>query len=303
MRYYIFFLLLLLPIHAIQAQNDNVYISVAMPSNSMLDNNIKSILKNKLLHIISIQGVAGTEYGAIIITPEVNVVNSNTISGGMRQITSVELEISVTIRNMITNTVFNTIQILVTGEGYSDSEAKRAAVNKINVSSLEYMQFVKMAKVKITDYYNTNTAAIIAKANTLASQQLFDEALALLATYPESLPGYTKVANTMTSIFKKCQTQYCTQILLSAHAAYSQQNYTEAAALVAMIDAQSSCASQAKALLNSIKKSIDRQYDDMLAMEKEKIQSNERIKSAQIKAVRDIATAYFQRQTKYIFFW
>ena len=107
----------------------------------------------------------------------------------------------------------------------------------------------------------------------------------------------------MTSIFKKCQAQYCTQILLSAQAAYSKHDYAEAAELVSMIDGQSSCVEQAKALLNSIKKGMDKQYNDIIAMEKEKIRSDECIKSAQIKAIKDIATAYFKRQTEYVFFW
>lgn len=88
-----------------------------------------------------------------------------------------------------------------------------------------------------------------------------------------------------------------------AQAAYSKHDYTEAAELVSMIDAQSSCATQAKALLNSIKKEMDKQYNDIISMEKEKIRSDERIKSAQIKAIKDIATAYFERQTEYIFCW
>ena len=65
-------------------------------------------------------------------------------------------------------------------------------------------------------------------------------------------------------------------------------DYTEAAELVSMIDAQSSCAAQAKALLNSIKKGMDKQYNDIIAMEKEKIRSDERIKSAQIKAIKTL---------------
>ena len=77
----------------------------------------------------------------------------------------------------------------------------------------------------------------------------------------------------------------------------------EAAELVSMIDAQSSCAEQAKVLLNSIKKGKDKQYNDINAMEKEKIHLEERIKSAQIKAIKDIANAYFKRQTEYVFFW
>ena len=213
----------------VQAQTDNVYISVAMPSDCTLDGNTKSILKNKLLQILSTEGVAGTECGAIIIVPEINIINSNSVYGGMRQILSVELGITVTVRNMITNTVFNTMQIASKGEGYSDNEAKRSAINKIDALNTDYSRFVEATKMKISDYYRNNTVSLITKANTLASQQLFDEALALLSTYPESLPGYTKVSNAMVSIFKKCQTQYCSQILLSAQAAYSKHDYTEVA--------------------------------------------------------------------------
>lgn len=175
------------------------------------------------------------------MVPEVNIINSNSIHGGMRQILTVELGITVTVRNMITNTVFNAMQIASKGEGYSDNEAKCSAINKIDVLNTDYSRFVEATKLKISDYYRNNTIALITKANTLASQQLFDETLALLSTYPESLLGYTKVSNAMTSIFKKCQAQYCTQILLSAQAAYSKHDYAEAAELVSMIDGQSSC--------------------------------------------------------------
>lgn len=303
MKKIIFLLLLLGCSYLAKAQTDNVSISVAMPNFCVLDNNTKSILKNKLLQLLSAKGVAGTECGAVIIVPEVNIINSNSISGGMRQISSVELGVTVTVRNMITNTVFNTIQIVSKGEGYSDNEAKRSAINKIDVLNTDYSKFVEATKLKIADYYRNNTATLITKANTLASQQLFDEALALLSAYPESLSGYAKVSDAVTSIFKECQTQYCSQILLSAQAAYSEHDYAEAAELVSMIDAQSSCAAQAKALLNSIKKGMDEQYNDIIAMGKEKIRSDERIKSAQIKAIKDIATAYFKRQTEYVFFW
>lgn len=300
----IFFLLLLLSSSClIHAQTDNVYISVAMQNNCTLDSNTKSILKNKLLQILSAKGVAGTECGAVIMVPEISVINSNSINGGMRQIMSVELGITVTVRNMITNTVFNTMQIASKGEGYSDIEARRSAINKIDVQNADYLRFIETTKVRIYNYYKENTTALITKANTLASQQMFDEALALLSTYPESLSGYAQISDAMTSIFKKCQTQYCSQILLSAQAAYSKQAYVEAAELASMIDAQSSCAAQAKSLLNLIKSDMDKLHNEAVAMEKEKIRSEERIKTAQITAIKDIATAYFKRQTEYVFFW
>ena len=57
MKIMLFLLLLLGYSCLIQAQTDNVYISVAMPSECTLDSNTKSILKNKLLHDNSAESV------------------------------------------------------------------------------------------------------------------------------------------------------------------------------------------------------------------------------------------------------
>lgn len=46
---------------------------------------------------------------------------------------------------------------------------------------------------------------------------------------------------------------------------------------------------------------MDKQYSDIIAIEKEKIRSDERIKSAQIEAIKDIATAYFKCNSQDLF--
>ncbi len=69
-----------------------------------------------------------------------------------------------------------------------------------------------------------------------------------------------------------------------------------------MVDAQSSCAKDAASLLNSIKSAMDRQVADENRMEKERMSSAERVKTARITAIKDIATAFFKRQKSYIFF-
>lgn len=160
-----------------------------------------------------------------------------------------------------------------------------------------------MTKSKIETYYKDNISVIIKKANALASQQSYDEALALLSTYPESLPGYGQVAATMSTIFQKCQSQQCRQILLTAKAAYAQRDYDTAAELASTVDAQSECAREAAKLLEAVRQSANKEYSDQLTMEREKILSKERIKKAEYKAIADIASAYYQRQTQYVFFW
>ncbi len=281
-----------------------------MPANCVLDYNTSSILRNKLLAIAALEGVAGIDCSAVAMVPEIDILNSNVVSGGMRNIKSMELSITIKVINIITGTVFGTIGISASGDGYSDSETFRSAINKMDLSTAEYRQFIGSMKHKIMEYYSNNVSTLIAKANTLASMQEYDEALALLSSYPESLTGYSKVSSTMVAIFNKCQSQYCGQILIAAQAAYARHDYEEATEIATMIDPGSSCYAQAKTLLNSIKSSIDKEQSNMLALEKEKmamekerINSAERTKKATISAIKDVAVAYFQRQNNFFFPW
>ena len=153
MKNFILTLTLLLIVPILEAQNKSIYFSIAMPSECTLDNNTKSLLKNKFFNLLSKEGVASMEYGAIAMIPEVNVNNSSKIAGGMRNIYSVELNITVTVRNIITNTVFNTLQIACNGEGYTEREAQRSAINRIDLSSPTYTKFIEMTKSKIETHY------------------------------------------------------------------------------------------------------------------------------------------------------
>ena len=302
------------------SQAKDVYISVAMPNNSVLDNNIKAILKNKIVTIASTNGVAATECGAIAIIPEINVIEENKIEGGMRNIFSTQLELSLSTRNIITNTIFNSVQFSYRGEGYSIDEAKRSAIKKISTTDTRFTAFINETKTKIYNYYANNTSSLINKANTLASQQLYDEALALLSTFPESLPDYDKISEAIMQIYNKCQSQYCDQIMLSAQAAYSKRDYESALAIATSINPQSSCMEESKQLIAKIKKDLDDEHAERIAMEKgkmeiekerirseeriehERMRSKERTTAHMINAVRDIASAYYERQTSYIFF-
>lgn len=284
-------------------QAQEVYLSVAMPCNSSLDNNTKTLLKNKILGMITSQGVAATEFSAIAVIPEVSINDEKIIEGGQKNIYTQQLVITFIIRNIITNTVFNSLSFTCNGEGYSKSEAIRSAINRINGNSTNIVNFIATSKQKIYNYYNEYTSLLINKANTLASQQAYDEALALLATYPEHLSGYPRVAQTIKKIFDKSQTQYCSQIILSARQAYSLREYEKATEIIALVNSQSSCATEAKQLLSQIKKEVDNVYREQVAIEREEIISKERIQSQLITAVRDISVSYFKRQTQYLFFW
>lgn len=298
----------------VQIMADEVYISVAMQANSILDSNAKTILKNKIVSMVTSNGIAATEYSAIAVVPEISVMQKDKVEGGMRTITSMEINITLTVRNVVTGNVFNSVQISAKGNGYSEADAIKNAIRTTDISDSRYGAFISEAKRRIVEYYKTNTNMLITKANTLASQQQYDEAIALLDTYPEFLSDYNRVASTIKSIFKQSQTKYCSEILQSARAAYARRDYDEAAEIASCIDITSSCGAEAKSLLASIKRGNDQVYNDEISyrnermraqerMATEKMKSQERITTATIRAARDVAKAYYGRQTNYVYIW
>ncbi|GEM_PF-531079 len=295
-------------------QSGQIYMSVAMPSNSILDSNTKSILKNKLFNMVSPQDVTAAECAPIAMVPDVNVISEEKVEGVMRTITTVELSVNISVRDILTDAVINTLQLSAKGNGYSVAEARRNAIQSIKEKSAVCLQFVNSTKERVVSYYEEKTSSLIAKANTLASMQQYDEALAILSAYPESLGGYEQVYDAMKSIFVKAQTKYCSQTILAARAALANRDFEGAGELASSIDVTSSCASEAKEVLNSVKQCQDKAYNDYIALEKQRISSNERLEkqrissnervaTATVNAARDIATEYYKRQTTYIFWW
>ena len=84
--------------------------------------------------------------------------------------------------------------------------------------------------------------------------------------------------------------------------------------IASCIDITSSCGAEAKSLLASIKQGNDQVYNDEISyrnermraqerMATEKMKSQERITTATIRAARDVAKAYYGRQTNYVYIW
>lgn len=294
-------LLIIAVLSTLPSLADDVYISVAMPKDDGLDDNTHSLLKDKLLNIVSLDGVASMECCAIALVPEVNVLNKELVEGGMRNITTMELSVTIQVRNVLNDAVFNTTSVSLRGEGFSETEAIRSAIRKIVPE--EYTGFVSETKRRIMLYYHNNTTSLITKANTLVNRRQYDEALAVLSSYPESLPGYTQVSDAINSILRKAQTEYCSEILQAAKAAYATRNFEEAANIASVIDITGSCGPEAEALLDSIRQQVELQHTNNMKTEQQRAKSEERITMATIHAARDIAVAYYKRCNNYIFFW
>ena len=70
------------------AQENNIPldISVAMHSECELDNNSKTLLKNKLLNLANSNNLTVVDYGAVAMIPSVTVLKETVIEGSMKNI-------------------------------------------------------------------------------------------------------------------------------------------------------------------------------------------------------------------------
>lgn len=287
---------------SLQAQNESISISVVVPKQQVtMDKNTFSILKSKVESAMSRSGISTAMYSGIVLYPILNIYNQQTIEGGMRSIHTIEVELNLQVKQVITETLFNSYTQNYRGEGYSVEEAKRNAISKIDPSDSQFNKFIVSTQTRIINYYRENTPALITKAKTLASMQQYSEALALLSTYPESLGQYTQITDVAVSIFKQYQKKNCAQLLQQAKSAYALGNYEESATILSQIDTDSPCEAEAKNLIGLIKKAIDKENTEASVLYQKEKDAEYSLKKQTIQAIKEVAKSYFSNQPTYYY--
>jgi hypothetical protein len=174
-----------------------------------------------------------------------------------------------------------------------------AALKNLKTNGTNYQTFLETGKSKILEYYNTKCDFIIKEAQTLASQNKFEEAIYKLSGVPDVCKDcFNKCMDAVAPIYKKKIDRDCKIRLAEANNIWSANQTvdgaTEAGAILSTIEPEASCFNEVKALSNKIAarvKEIDKREWDFIL--KEQTQEGERIK-----AIRDIGVAYGNGQPK-----
>ncbi len=255
-------------------------------------------LSTKLERMITNQGATSVNSGNIVLFPVINFNNDNLIEGGMRNIYSVDYELTVKAVSLSTNTTFGSITWNLKGKGYSKSEAVKEGIIKLKVDDNKFSNFFAEIKAKIEKYYISNKGSLIARAKTLANQKQYSEAISILYEYPLEINGYKEVQGVISSIYKQYQRDNCSQILQEAQAKFATQDYEAATALISEIDATSPCASSAKSLSNQIRQKInsDQAAERAHELEEKRIQAS--VEKTRINAVSNMVSAYYKSRPR-----
>lgn len=285
------------------AQNEYMSISMAN-SNPQSTKNTEALLllRKRLASVVANSGLGMADYCGIVMFPTISITNKQMIEGGMRKIVVYDIDLSIFVSQMITGADFNYINISLRGEGYTEETAMVSAVNRITNNDERLTNFFINTKNKILNYYRNNLKTIITKANTLAQMQQYEEAIALLYSYPETLSReYEDIAKEMRRIYALYQQKNCREILQKARGEYATGNYDEAILWLNQIDMLSPCAEETNILTNKIKSAVDADRRQEFEMYQQQLRNEADIEKQRIKAIENIVTAYYKQSSKCYF--
>lgn len=281
-----------------QTSNDvgKIALSVIMPENvDGLDASQLSKLETKITQIVSASGLAASGYNNnFVIYPKFAIYETNIVEGGMQNITVVTTELSMFIKQVDNNVLFASISKQLKGSGSNKMTAITNSISKIPTNDPQFKTFIETGKKKIVEYYEAKCGDIISKADGLMKMQSYDQAIGLLMSVPEEVSCHSKVQDKTIEAYKAYQNQICAKQLQEAKAALAANNAKGALDVLSQIDPSASCYKESQTLMNNAAAKVTaedkqkwefkmKQYDDNVALEKERIS-----------AVKDIAVAYYK---------
>ncbi|MDG1477860.1 MAG: hypothetical protein P8Q14_11985 [Vicingaceae bacterium] len=250
-------------------------------------------LTNKLKQVVTKNGLGGSPFNTRFIISANVAVMSKDILPGPPPMHAYNLDITLYIGDGIEGTVFASETISVKGVGTNENKAYISALKRISPKNADIQAFVKTGKEKIIQYYKDNCDLIIKKANTLADQNEYEQAIFVLTGIPSACEEcYVKAMNAIKPIYQKQIDRDCKQKLQKAtgiwNASQDMAAAEEAGAMLASIDPDASCAPQARTLSNKIAAKV-KQID---AREWKYTVKEQQQESERIAAVRAVGVAY-----------
>lgn len=240
-----------------------IKLTVLIPEEENLPYDLNRQIESKMMQMVAMNGVGGMGGNPrFVIAPMVNVLKKDVTSTAPAK-HIIKYDITFYIADIVSGTVFSTYNMQTTGIGESDQRAFTAAFNNLNPKDAAIQQFVKEGQEKILTYYKTNGAKFLQEAEMLASQRKYEQAMAILASFPvEADPHYTEAVKKSATVFDAFLKNNAETTLSMMKAALGTQTdgfNTEAMNYYAMIPAGTPARNEADKLYAEYMKSLNAQ--------------------------------------------
>lgn len=256
-----------------------VAVTPVIPDGLDLPDYAKKALEHKLIQITTQNGF-GSISGEIALTTNV-ITTDKQVTGTIPAQYVVSLEVSLIVVNVLEGTIINEIAVPLKGIDKAENRAITMAFNNLNPRSPAIRNFMNQCRKKIIDYYTTRIPALTAKAKSLADRTEYDQALAVLASIPESVDEYPAIADQMVAIYMKKIDKDGTAFLQNAKAKLAQHDLEGALNELIRIDPSSNSFAKATEMIEAIKQEADEKEKAELEREMQQLEAE---KEAQQKA-------------------
>ncbi|MDY6372389.1 MAG: hypothetical protein SPL12_08885 [Bacteroidales bacterium] len=240
-----------------------IKLTALVPESEGLTHDQYRQIESKMMQIVSMNGVGGMGGNPrFVIAPMVNVLQKDVTSTAPAK-HMIKYDITFYIADIVSGTVFSTYNMQTTGVGESDQRAFTAAFSNLNPKDAAIQQFVKDGQEKILAYYKANGAKFLQEADMLASQRKYEQAMAILASFPvEADPHYSEAVKKSVVIFDlflKANAETSLSMMKSALGNKTDGFNSEAMNYYAMIPAGVPARKEADQLYNNYMKNLDAQ--------------------------------------------
>lgn len=263
----------------------NIPIAIVAAKQQNVPDAVNTYIENKLHQVISQNGLGSSDYqGRFVVTASIVSATKDIIPGPPRRIAE-NVDITFYIVDMMEHTIFSTTTISVKAVDASEEKALIKAVCSINVKMPQIKSFVSEGRNKIVSYYSSHADQIILTAKSLAKQRKYEEALYELCAIPAVCgEAYNKAIAAADGIYQEYVDYLCSENLAKARSAWmAQQNASGASAAgeyLSKIYPDAKCYKEAQSLYKEIKDKVlsdwnfeMKKYDDVIALEKQRIQA------------------------------
>lgn len=266
-----------------------------------LPNSAANYLENKLNQLTASQGLSGGGYyERFILTP---VISSTTkeVTSTAPVMYAYNIDLTIYIADVFTKNIFAQETISLKGVGKTEDKAFIQGFKTVNPNNPILIEFVNNGKRKIIEYYNTECDFILSRADMLASQRKYEEAIFLLVTIPEVCKDcFDKSMLKVGEIYQDYIDYLCDVNYASAKSVWIANPNSEGAndviQYLSQILPDAKCYNNAQALSNEIANKVlaDEQRDWNFMMKK--WDDRVSLESQRIEAYRDVGVAYGENQ-------
>lgn len=240
-------------------------------------------LNDKLMQVVSKNGLGTTDYNSrFVITASIIPATKDIIPGPPRQF-SENIDITFYIVDNVDQKIYSSATVSAKAVEASEEKALIKAIRSINVGSPKIAEFVDKGREKIIAYYESQCDNIIAKAKSLASQNMYEAALFELNSIPSCCTeAYKKSSNVAEGIFDTYVDYWGSLCLSKAKSLWMAEQNTKGAKKAGeylcqiLPDSRSYAAAENlyKEIKTEIKEDLDfelKVYDNIVDLEKAKV--------------------------------